>query len=58
MDFWKGLYGLVWRIGIVIIAYVIFINMSFTVTYNSEKGISLLFKNMAWLIKQGAKILR
>ncbi len=54
MTFWKGLYGLIIRLFLCIVLYIILINSSFS--YNPEKG--LLWKNILWGAKQIAKVVK
>ncbi len=51
MTFWRGIYGIIWRLFFCIAMYIVLINSSFT--YNPEKG--LLWKNILWGAKQVAK---
>ena len=50
---WSGLYGLIWRLGAILAIYVIVSNISLTgtFTFNADKGINLLFKNIGWIVK-------
>ncbi len=54
MTFWKGIYGLVWRICACVVLYIVLINSSFS--YNPEKG--LLWKNILWGARQVAKVVK